>query len=128
MSMNKPENPSPFALQYQLRNNRRPYNRAQINKLPKERSGIYAIWLHTGDEQLPQCIYVGQSTECIRSRLLQHLANETNRKLSPIIHGLPNMLQVSFAYTSGYQETLDLETEMIRALKPETNLNKTQPT
>ena len=128
MNSNKSENPSPFALQYQLLNNRQPYSREQINEIPKDKSGIYAIWLHTSDEQLPECIYVGQSTECIRSRLMQHLTNETNRKLRPIIHRLQNMLQVSFAYTHGYQETLELETEMIHTLKPETNLNKIQPT
>ena len=128
MNSNKSENPSPFALQYQLLNNRQPYNRAQINKIPKDKSGIYAIWLHTSDENLPECIYVGMSDTCLKTRLMQHLTNETNRKLRPIIHRLQNMLQVSFAYTHGYQETLDLETEMIHALKPETNLNKIQPT
>ncbi len=117
-------NPSPFALAYQLRNHRQLFNKQTVRQLPMKRVGIYAIWIPTENADLPDCIYVGESTDCIRARLLQHLSNETNPKLRHLLHIFSGIAEFSFSYTHGRSQTKNLETEMIHQLHPETNRNK----
>lgn len=63
-------NPSYFGLQYALRQDPRPFDAAEIRKIPENASGIYAIWI--ADEP----IYVGMAKRCLRRRLLAHLNND----------------------------------------------------
>ena len=42
-----------FAKKYQLENNLRPFNRAEVQTLPKDRYGLYALWLARRNGKCP---------------------------------------------------------------------------
>ena len=72
-----------FALQYRLDHERQPFQRDTVRRLPKGRAGVYAFWLAAGTAGAHECLYVGMSETCVRTRLLQHITNETNPGLRP---------------------------------------------
>lgn len=113
--------PNPFILKHQLRNNLAPFNRQQVQKLPRRRTGVYAIWLPADDPEHPQCIYIGMSEACLRTRLLNHLSSETNPMLRREMRMFRDIIQFSLAYTQGREQTLELESEIIRSWNPLTN-------
>ncbi|MCY3801425.1 MAG: GIY-YIG nuclease family protein [Chloroflexi bacterium] len=115
---------TPFGLKYRLEKEVHPFNRDQVAKLPKDRTGVYALWLPNEIEDAYDCLYVGISTTCIRRRLLQHITNETNPKLRRQLRMFRDIVRYSVAFTEGHQETLALETAVIRDWQPETNRAK----
>ena len=106
-----------FAKKYQLENNLCPFNREEVQKLPKDRCGLYALWLP--DERL----YIGMSTTCVRRRLLEHLRNEVNPELRRQLRIFPDLVEFSVTFTEVEEETRELEAAIIRAWQPETNRN-----
>ena len=114
-------------MKYRLERERQPFTREVLLQLPKDRCGLYALWLPTGTEDAPERLYVGESTTCVRRRLLQHLSNEENLELRKQLRLFPDHIQFSVVFTEGRQETLELETTLIRELKPETNRYKLKP-
>ena len=112
------------ALMYLLERRLRPFESDEVRKLPTDRWGVYALWLPSGGENAPECLYVGISTTCIRRRLLDHLSRETNPGLRTELRLFRDTVLFSIAYTSGERETLDLETSVIRRWKPRTNRAK----
>ena len=61
-----------FAKKYQLENNLCPFNQEEVQKLPKDRYGLYALWLPDEIESAHERLYIGRSTTCVRRRLLEH--------------------------------------------------------
>lgn len=117
-------NISPFALKYQLERDLRYFNREELRRLPRKRTGVYALWLPSEFEGTYDCIYVGMSEACVRQRLLQHFQNETNPGLLRQLRLFPDLVMFSTAFTEGKQETLALETAVIQAWQPSSNRNK----
>ena len=115
---------NPFSVKYRLERERQPFTREAVLQLPKDRCGLYALWLPTGAEDTPERLYVGESTTCVRRRLLQHLSDEENPELRKELRMFRDLVQFSVVFTGGRQETLDLETRLIRELQPETNRYK----
>ena len=72
---------TPFGLKYRLERELRPFNRVEVRRLPRQRTGVYALWLPIEYEGRHECLYVGMSETCVRQRLIQHLQNETNPRL-----------------------------------------------
>ena len=114
-------------MKYQLERELQPFTREAVRRLPKNRCGLYALWLPTGTDDAPERLYVGESTTCVRRRLLQHLSDEENPELRKQLRMFPDLIQFSVVFTEGRQETLDLETRLIRELQPETNRYKLKP-
>ena len=114
-------------MKYRLERERQPFTREAVLQLPKDRCGLYALWLPTGTEDAPERLYVGESTTCVRRRLLQHLSDEGNPELRKQLHLFRDIVQFSVVFTEGRQETLALETTLIRELQPETNRYKLKP-
>ena len=112
---------SPFGLKYQLERDLRPYNGAEVRHLPKGRTGVYALWIPAEFDGRHECLYVGMSEASVRQRLLQHLQNETNPELLRQLQLFRDIVMFSFAFTHGREETLALETAVIRDWKPATN-------
>ena len=112
-----------FAKKYQLENNLRPFNRKEVQRLPKDRCGLYALWLPDEMASAPERLYIGMSTTCVRRRLLEHLANEANPELRRQLHMFPDLVQFSVTFTASEEETRELEAAIIRAWQPETNRN-----
>ena len=116
-------NPTPFALQHQLRNReRRPYNMHELRQLPPNRTGIYAIWQPS--PHLPdtvQCVYVGMSAACIRTRLAQHLKDDPNEPLRHIMQDLADHVTFTYVLTHGAEATRRLEAATIKAWNPTAN-------
>ena len=73
-----PDSVTLYVLQYQLKRNLHPFTREEILQLPTGRSGVYVLWRKTGTEGRNECLYVGESTTCVRRRLLQHHSNAQN--------------------------------------------------
>ncbi len=109
---------------YRLERELRPFNSAEVRQLPENRFGVYALWLPTGMENAPECLYVGVSTTCIRRRLFDHLLREKNPMLRTELRLFRDSVLFSVAFTSEEQETFDLETAVIREWKPRTNRAK----
>ena len=118
---------NPFSVKYRLERNRQPFTRETVLQLPRNRCGLYALWLPTGTEDAPERLYIGESTTCVRRRLLQHLSDEENPELRRELRMFPDLVQFSVVFTEGRQETLDLETRLIRELQPGTNRYKLKP-
>ena len=114
----------PFALKYRLRRQRHSYGRENVQALPENRCGVYALWLPSAVIDGYDCIYVGKSETCIRRRLLDHLQNELNPGLRRVLRTFRDMVQFSVAFTANAEETDALETAIIRDWQPETNRNK----
>ena len=115
---------NPFSVKYRLERERQSFTREAVLQLPKDRCGLYALWLPTGAEDVPERLYIGVSTTCVRRRLLQHLSDEENPELRKQLRMFPDLVQFSVVFTEGRQETLALETTLIRELQPETNRYK----
>ena len=115
---------TPFGLKYQLERDLRPFERSEVRKLPKDRTGMYALWLPAERGAGHEPFYVGMSEVCVRKRLLQHLQNETNPELLRQLRLFRDIVMFSAAFTDGREETLALETAVIRAWQPSTNRNK----
>ena len=112
-----------FAKKYQLENNLRPFNRKEVQTLPKDRYGLYALWLPDEMESAHERLYIGMSTTCVRRRLLEHLANEANPELRRHLRMFPDLVEFSVTFTESEEETRELEAAIIRAWQPETNRN-----
>ena len=121
---NKMSQTTPFALKYRLRRQRYAYGRENVQALPENRCGVYALWLPSAVIDGYDCIYVGKSETCIRRRLLDHLQNEPNPGLRRVLRTFRDMVQFSVAFTANAAETDALETAIIRDWQPETNRNK----
>ena len=115
---------SPFGLKYQLELDLRPFKRAEVRRLPKGRTGVYALWVPAEIEGRHECLYVGMSEACVRQRLLQHLQNETNPGLLRQLRLFRDIVMFSTAFTDGKEETLALETAVIQDWQPATNRQK----
>ena len=111
-----------YALQYELKNNPRPFTREEILKLPPQKCGVYVLWRQTGTEGRNECLYVGESTTCIRRRLLQHYNNAQNDGLHSQLRMFRSIIQFSVEFTADAAEATALEAELIRAWRPKTNL------
>lgn len=112
-----------FYIQYQLEQHRIPFTRTSVGQLPKGRCGLYALWLPddiSGYERL----YAGISTTCIRRRLLQHLSDEQNPELRIQLRTFGELIHFSIVFTDNPEQTLALETELIRTWQPKTNRYK----
>lgn len=116
-----------FSVKYQLEHERKPFTREAIRAIPKQRCGLYALWLPTGTEEAPDTLYVGQSSTCVRRRLLDHLSDEANPELRRQLRMFRDLVQFSVAFTEGQQQTLELETLVIREWEPGTNVYKLNP-
>ena len=110
---------TPLGLKYQLEQQRIPFNRDQISKLERNRTGVYALWVPDGGQD--ECLYVGMSETCIRRRLLEHLNRETNPELRNLLRLYSDTVEFSTAFTGDQDETLSLEDDIIRAWQPVTN-------
>ena len=117
-------NTSLFNIQYQLEQERVPFTREAISSLPRNRCGLYAIWLPTGDEGEYERLYAGISKTCLRRRLREHFSNEKNPELRKNIHMFGELIHFSVVFTEDPEHTLELETELIRKWQPETNRDK----
>ena len=115
---------TPFGLKYQLERDLRPFERDEVGSLPRDRTGVYALWLPAQTGAGHECIYVGMSEVCVRQRLLRHLQNETNPGLLRQLRLFRDIVTFSAAFTHGREETLALETAVIQAWKPSANRNK----
>ena len=118
---------TPFSVKYRLERKRQPFTREVVRQLPRDRCGLYALWLPTGAEDAPERLYIGASTTCVRRRLLQHLSDEDNPELRRQLRMFPDLVQFSVVFTEGREETLALETTLIREWQPETNRYKLKP-
>ncbi len=112
-----------FHIQYQLEHRRVPFTRDTVLQLPKGRCGLYAIWL-PDDIGGYKHLYAGVSTTCVRRRLLQHLSNEQNPELRIQLRTFGELIHFSVVFTDDPDQTLALETDLIRTWQPETNRNK----
>ncbi len=115
---------TPFGLKYQLERELRPFHSDEVRKLPRDRTGVYALWLPAETGGGYDALYVGMSHACVRQRLLQHLQNETNLALLRQLRLFRDIVMFSAAFTSGREETLALETAVIQDWQPATNRNK----
>ena len=113
-----------FNIQYQLEQKRLPFTREALLSLSKNRCGLYAIWLPTGDEGDYERLYAGASKTCVRRRLLEHFSDEKNPELRKNIHIFGELIHFSVVFTEDPEHTLELETELIRSWQPEANRNK----
>lgn len=112
---------SVFAKKYQLEHNLRPFNRQEVQTLQKGRCGLYALWLPNEMADAPERLYIGMSKTCVRRRLLEHLANETNPNLRRQLRLFPDLVKFSVTFTTSEDETRALEAAIIHAWQPETN-------
>ena len=115
---------TPFGLKYQLERELHPFTLEAVRRLPRDRTGVYALWLPAEVGDGWECIYVGMSHACVRQRLLQHLQNETNPELARQLRLFRDVVTFSAAFTQGREETLALETAVIQAWQPAANRNK----
>ncbi len=113
-----------FSVKYRLERERQPFTRETVLQLPSDRCGLYSLWLPTGTEDAPERLYVGQSTTCVRRRLLQHLSDDENPELRRQLRMFRDLVQFSVVFTAGETETLELETTLIQEWQPETNRYK----
>ena len=111
---------NPFALKYQLERNLRPFRREDVQRLPRHRQGVYALWLPAGE--LPECLYVGISTTCVRRRLLDHLSNETNDDLRRELRLFGDDVRFGVAFTDDYAQTRELEARVVSDWQPRCNI------
>lgn len=116
---------TPFTLKFRLEQERWPYRSETVRPLPRNRIGVYALWLPSGGPEEYECLYVGKSEACIRKRLLDHLkGDEPNPILLRELQLFGNTVEFSVAYTDNDDETDALETATIRDWQPLANRNK----
>ena len=109
-----------FALKYQLERETRSFQRAEVRELPRDRRGVYALWLPSGD--VPECLYVGISTTCIRRRLLDHLSREANAELRRQLYMFRETVRFSAAFTESAEQTRELEAALVSEWQPLCNV------
>ena len=115
---------TPSGLLYRLRNERRLYRRDEVRRLPRNRCGVYALWLpSTAFAGEYECIYVGKSESCVRRRLLDHLGNDPNPGIRRLLYDFRTTAKYSVVFVERH-EVDALETAAIQAWQPETNRNK----
>ncbi len=115
---------TPFTAKYQLQRSLRPFMRQEVRRLEQDRLGLYALWLPGASADAPECLYVGMSATCVRRRLLDHLADESNPQLARefrLFGGAPTRISFSVAYTQTEAETRALESAVIGDWQPRTN-------
>ena len=112
---------TPFTAKYQLERELRPFTREEVRRLPRDRFGLYALWLAAEAEGGHERLYLGMSTTCVRRRLLDHLNNETNPELRRELRLFRDQVEFSVVLTTGKCETRDLEAALIRDWQPDTN-------
>ena len=112
---------TPFGLKYQLERDFRPFTPEEVRSLPRERTGVYALWLPSAVAGRHECLYVGMSEACVRQRLLQHLQDESNPELGRQLRLFREIVMFSVVFSHGREETLALETAVIQAWQPSTN-------
>ncbi len=105
-------------MKYQLRSGHRPFTRADVSRLTSDRSGLYAIWLPIGATDRFECLYVGMSETCLRTRLLSHLSSETNPELRRL---LESVREVAYTFAFAEHSVRALEGEIIRDWAPRCN-------
>ena len=89
-----------------------------ITQMPKCIIGVYAFWRHDNGK----CIYVGKGKDDpIRERLLAHWRGSHNEELKHWIRAFGAHLDVCYMAVQ-YDRIDDLERRLIKALKPETNI------
>ena len=110
-----------LALQYRLDHERHPFRRDGVRRLPKGKIGVYAFWLPAGTAGAHDCLYVGMSETCVRTRLLQHITTETNPGLRRELAMFRDVVLFSVAFTRDSGETRELESAVIRVWQPRTN-------
>ena len=115
---------NPFSVKYRLERERQPYTREEVLQLPNNRCGLYALWLPTGTEDAPERLYGGQSTTCVRRRLLQNLSVEENSEPRWQLRMFRDLVQFSVVFTAEQSETMALEEILIREWQPKTNRYK----
>ncbi len=116
---------TPFTLKYRLEQEHQPYLSETVRQLPRNRIGVYALWLPSGGPEEYECLYVGKSETCIRKRLLDHVRDdEPNPLLHRELRLFSGTVEFSVAYTSSEDETDALETATIRDWQPLANRNK----
>lgn len=111
-----------FAAKYQLERGLRPFTRAEVRGLPRDRCGLYALWLRGGER--PECLYVGMSGSCVRQRLLQHLSGEENpglRRELELFGREPTSVLFGVSWTEDEVEARLLEAGVIAEWGPRTN-------
>ena len=113
-----------FNIKYQLEQKRVPFTRKNVLCLPRNRCGLYAIWLPTGDDGGYERLYAGVSKTCVRRRLRDHLSDEKNSELRKNIHVFGELIHFSVVFTEDPEHILELETELVRDWQPETNRYK----
>ena len=109
-----------FALKYQLGRETRSFTSAEVRRLPRDKRGVYALWLPAGD--LPECLYIGISTTCVRRRLLDHLSRETNPELRRQLYMFRDAVRFSTAFTDTHDQTRQLEADLISDWQPLCNI------
>ncbi|MCY4113253.1 MAG: hypothetical protein OXG33_04840 [Chloroflexi bacterium] len=112
---------TPFAAKYRLERELRPFTRDEVRRLPRDRSGLYALWLAAETEGGHERLYLGMSTTCVRRRLLDHLSNETNPELRRELRLFGDRVEFSAVFTTGDRETRELESALLRDWRPDTN-------
>lgn len=112
---------TPFAAKYQLERQLRPFTREEVRRLPRARSGLYALWLAAETEGGHERLYLGMSATCVRRRLLDHLGSATNPDLRRELRLFRDRVEFSAVFTTGERETRELESALIRDWQPETN-------
>ena len=95
---------------------RKPFTRDEIDRIPKDAGGVYAIWLDTGE-----CLYVGMSEDRIRARLMDHLRNETNLGLRRDLLTLPDAVRFSAVHPLAPEDIRYFEERLIRDWNPRYN-------
>ena len=83
---------TPFGLKYRLERELHPFTLDTVRGLPRDQTGVYALWLPAEVGHGYESIYVGMSHACVRQRLLQHLQNETNPVLARQLRLFPDIV------------------------------------
>ena len=109
-----------FALKYQFARESSPFTRDEVRRLPRDRRGVYALWLPAGETS--ECLYVGISTTCVRRRLLDHLSRETNPELRRELRLFGDDIRFTVAFTDTDEQTRELEAELISDWQPSCNV------
>lgn len=96
-----------------------PLRRPNIEAIPEAMKGVYGIWCRTNGK----CIYVGKAENSIQLRLKSHWRRSHNPGLRLWITEFGEYLDI--CYLSVKDEKIDkMETRLIRAWRPETNIQK----
>lgn len=96
-----------------------PFRLHNINSIPDNAVGIYGFWYRKNGK----CIYVGKAKEQpIKKRLKQHWLGSHNPGLRLWIKGFGTFLDVCYLPVDRAEKINKMETRLIRAWRPETNI------